>query len=61
MREQNNDNNHFVELLLVLLIILKITGRVSISWLWVFAPLWIPAVSLVVLLFLYFILFGSDV
>lgn len=61
MREQNNDNNHFVELLLVLLIILKITGRVSISWLWVFAPLWIPALSLVVLLFLYFILFGRDV
>ena len=60
MKESNNDN-HFVELLLVLLIILKITGRVSISWLWVFAPLWIPAVSLVVLLFLYFILFGSDV
>lgn len=61
MREQNNDNNHFVELLLVLLIILKITGHVSISWLWVFAPLWIPALSLVVLLFLYFILFGSDI
>lgn len=60
MKESNNDN-HFVELLLVLLIILKITGRVSISWLWVFAPLWIPALSLVVLLFLYFILFGSDV
>lgn len=60
MKESDN-NNHFVELLLVLLIILKITGRVSISWLWVFAPLWIPALSLAVLLFLYFILFGSDV
>lgn len=60
MKESDN-NNHFVELLLVLLIILKITGRVSIGWVWVFAPLWIPAVSLVVLLFLYFILFGSDV
>lgn len=59
MKESDN-NNHFVELLLVLLIILKITGRVSIGWVWVFAPLWIPAVSLVVLLFLYFILFGSD-
>lgn len=60
MKESDN-NNHFVELLLVLLIILKITGRVSIGWVWVFAPLWIPAISLVVLLFLYFILFGSDV
>ena len=59
MKESNN--NHFVELLIVLLIVLKITGRVSISWLWVFAPLWIPAVSLVVLLFLYFILFGRDI
>lgn len=50
MRESNN--NHFVELLIVLLIILKITGRVSISWLWVFAPLWIPAIALVLLLFI---------
>ncbi len=49
MKESNN--NHFVELLIVLLIVLKITGRVSISWLWVFAPLWIPAISIVVLLF----------
>lgn len=49
MKESNN--NHFVELLIVLLIVLKITGRVGISWLWVFAPLWIPAISIVVLLF----------
>lgn len=49
MKESNN--NHFVELLIVLLIFLKVTGRVSISWLWVFAPLWIPAISIVVLLF----------
>lgn len=49
MKESNN--NHFVELLIVLLIVLKITGRVSISWLWVFAPLWIPAISIIVLLF----------
>lgn len=50
MKESNN--NHFVELLIVLLIVLKITGRVSISWIWVFAPLWIPAISIIVLLFL---------
>lgn len=50
MKESNN--NYFLELLTVLLIVLKITGRVSIGWLWVFAPLWIPTVLLVVLLFL---------
>lgn len=49
MKESNN--NHFVELLIVLLIFLKVTGRVSIGWLWVFAPVWIPAVAIVVLLF----------
>lgn len=50
MKESNN--NYFLELLTVLLIVLKITGRVSIGWLWVFAPLWIPTVLLIVLLFL---------
>lgn len=50
MKESNN--NHFVELLIVLLIFLKVSGRVSISWLWVFAPIWIPAVVIVVLLFI---------
>ena len=50
MKESNN--NHFVELLIVLLIFLKVTGRVSIGWLWVFAPLWIPAIALVLLLFI---------
>ncbi len=28
--------------LLLLLIILKLSGAVNISWLWVLAPLWIP-------------------
>jgi hypothetical protein len=31
-----------VELLLVALILLKLTGNITISWWWVFAPLWIP-------------------
>jgi len=29
-------------LLTVLLIILKLTGNITISWWWVFAPIWIP-------------------
>lgn len=28
--------------LLLLLIILKLSGAINISWLWVLAPLWIP-------------------
>lgn len=46
--------------LLLLLIILKLSGAVNISWLWVLAPLWMPmsilfgvlVVALVVVLFL---------
>lgn len=33
-----------VGLLTVLLIVLKLTGHVAISWLWVFSPLWLPTV-----------------
>ena len=31
-------------ILLVAFIILKLFGMLSFSWLWVFAPLWIPAI-----------------
>lgn len=36
-------------LLTILLIGLKLTDHIGLSWLWVFAPLWIPlAVALVI-------------
>lgn len=56
-----NDNRHndsgakggigFCGLLTIAFIVLKLTGFISWSWLWVLAPLWIPvAIVLVVLL-----------
>ena len=33
---------YFTDLLLVAFIVLKLTGVISWSWWWVFAPLWIP-------------------
>lgn len=37
-----NVNMNIAGLLLVALIILKLCNIVTISWLWVFSPLWIP-------------------
>jgi hypothetical protein len=34
----------FGGMLTLMLIFLKITGYANISWLWVFAPLWLPVV-----------------
>lgn len=36
----------FLGLLTVLFVGLKLTGQIAWSWVWVFAPLWIPAVVL---------------
>ena len=44
----------FNSLLLTLFIVLKLTKFISWSWLWVFAPLWIP----IALLFLIFAVMG---
>lgn len=30
-------------LLCATLVVLKLLGKISLSWLWVFAPLWLPA------------------
>lgn len=40
----------------LILLVLKMCGLVTFSWLWVFAPLWIPAVGfLIVVFFLFFL------
>ena len=38
-----------LELLLVVFIVLKLTGVITLSWWWVLSPLWIPlAIALIV-------------
>ncbi len=43
----------FIDLLTVLFVGLKLTGHISWSWWWVFSPLWIPFLIVVILLIVY--------
>jgi hypothetical protein len=46
--------------LLVVFIILKLTGVIAWSWLWVLAPLWIPFVIAVIVAVVVFIAVSID-
>ena len=55
---QNNKNSNssaggitFLGLLALVFIVLKLTGHIGWSWLWVLSPLWIPAALTIVILF----------
>lgn len=44
MKNENKTNVHgigFCGLLTIALIVLKLIGKISWSWIWVFSPLWI--------------------
>lgn len=41
----------FLGLLTIVFIVLKLTGHIGWSWVWVLAPIWIPAALVVVILF----------
>jgi hypothetical protein len=51
------DSKKFCAVLTLILITLKFTGQITMSWIWVFAPLWIPSSILVAVLLV--ILVGS--
>ena len=40
--------------IVLFLIILKLTGVITVSWIWVLSPIWLPFVILGVVLFLLF-------
>lgn len=42
MKEQPNFNIGSFTIVFIVLVILKFAGVLNISWLWVFAPLWLP-------------------
>ena len=53
----NNERNNttaggigFCGLLAVAFIVLKLTGVINCSWLWVLAPIWIPTAIIVIVL-----------
>ena len=53
MKDDDTMKIGFLPLLALVLLVLKATGYLNISWLLVFAPLWLPiAVALLVVLFI---------
>jgi hypothetical protein len=53
-RIQNKISELFTILLTLLFVGLKLGGVIGWSWWWVFAPLWLPFVGLIVLGFVFF-------
>ncbi|XCH78313.1 MAG: hypothetical protein WHF31_12355 [Candidatus Dehalobacter alkaniphilus] len=56
MSSKNNNSSSaggasFLGLLALVFIVLKLTGHIGWSWVWVLAPLWIPAALVGVILF----------
>ena len=53
MKDDDTMKIGFLPLLTLVLLVLKATGYLNISWLLVFAPIWLPiAVALLVVLFI---------
>lgn len=44
-------------ILVLLFVILKLTGIISWSWLWVFSPFWIPAIVCSIAFLILFIIY----
>ena len=45
----------FLGLLTIALLFLKAFGKISISWIWVFAPIWVPFILGVVIMAIFYI------
>lgn len=57
----NNRGIGFCGLLTIVFIVLKLIGIINWSWIWVLAPIWIPAVivvAVILLLIIIALLFG---
>lgn len=46
----------FSTLLTIVFIVLKLLGKITWSWLWVLSPLWISAVTALLIIILFFII-----
>ena len=56
-KKQKSGSIGFISCLTLLLIVLKLTGKVTFSWVWVFSPLWLSAL-LLTLVFLTILIVG---
>ena len=48
--EQRREGLGFIETLLIVFITLKVIGVITVSWIWVFSPLWLPLALLVAMM-----------
>lgn len=55
--KQKSGSIGFISCLTLLFIILKLTGKVTFSWIWVFSPIWLSAL-LLALVFLIILIAG---
>lgn len=49
----------FLGLLTIVFIVLKLTGYIVWSWIWVLSPLWIPLGLLLLIMFVIFLIFNE--
>jgi len=54
--ENNNNISWFFPALTLVFIVLKLTGQINWSWLWVLSPFWLP-LSLIILVLVVFAIF----
>lgn len=52
MEDKTSGGIGFCGLLTIAFIVLKLCGVINWSWIWVFAPLWIPAIPIILALLL---------
>lgn len=52
MEDKASGGIGFCGLLTIAFIVLKLCGVINWSWIWVFAPLWIPAIPVILALLL---------
>jgi hypothetical protein len=50
----------FVGLLTIVFIVLKLTGYITWSWLWVLSPLWISVIIVLIILIIFILIITKD-
>ena len=58
LKELQTEVRGTLEILLWIFIVLKLTNLIDWSWVWVLAPLWIPACLAIVGIIIYLIIFS---
>ena len=60
MTNNNSDYGTGLVLLTIAFLVLKVLGYIDWKWVWIFAPLWIPASIVLIILLMIFIVAWKD-